>query len=130
SASAAPPSPRAAGSSAAARCARRRPMTTEVGLTRTEAAALAHAADTLRWLIAKTGDGWSHPAVDPAWCDRAAARFDALHYAAREQLKTAGRATVAMRSSDARLMHRFAATVEATDPGMFEIPVTQLRAIA
>lgn len=102
----------------------------EITLSEVEARSLVHASDTLHWLLAKTGHGWSHAALDPVECARSADRLEVLYNEAREQLKTAKTAIVTMTDVDAALLRKFIATVNAVEPGAFAELVRELRQIA
>jgi hypothetical protein len=102
----------------------------EIALDESEAASLQHATSTLRWLVAKTSRGWSHAEVDPAECERWAARLEAIYYEARDQLKTSKAAIVRVSEADALLLRQFIALAKRIEPGAFAELVNELGRIA
>jgi hypothetical protein len=78
---------------------------------------LAHAVAVLRWLLDRTSRGWSHAAIDPLECKRAADRFTVLFKETHAQLKTVRTATVTMTDVDATYLQEFIALIQAVEPG-------------
>lgn len=92
--------------------------TVEIEIAKFEVHALNQAAATLRWLVQKTGRGWSHPAVDARRCTADADRLAVLYYAARERFRLLHPAevlTLGVPQRDAALLRRFIDIATATE---------------
>ena len=89
-----------------------------VELTYSEGLSLKHAAGILNLYVKQTRRGWAHPAVDRAWCKKAAQRLI--------ELAESGRPT----TGDQLTLYRSAATIAQAEPTGLDVIIRDLLGIA
>jgi hypothetical protein len=87
-------------------------------LSEDEAASLDRAIGTLNLFVKQTGRGWSHPAVDPAWCSAAALRLVCLAQGEEPA------------DDDHLTVYRVAATIGGCEPFGMDVTIRDLIAVA
>jgi len=87
-------------------------------LSEDETDTLRHAAAVLDVLLTQAQRGWSHPALDPTWCQTAAQRL--LRLAEGERQTEADHLTI----------YRVAATIAGCEPFGLDLTIRELLALA